>query len=309
MLYNALMFFFIYGFFGWCLEVCYHAIKLGKWENRGFLNGAICPIYGVGMVAIYEILEPISGFWPLIFVGGVILCSAIELITGFALNKIFHQRWWDYSAEPLNFKGYICLKFSVYWGAGVLVMVKLVHPSIEQFVQWIPFNVGMVALIVAVLILLIDSVDTFRTVIGINRELESIHEAAAMIRKMSDGLSERIYDGSMRAMEEKAEVGQKLQESKEELGQKLQESKEELEQKMQAGSEELGLQFALGKAEMESRTEELRELAEEMARNLKRGQRRMLRAFPNMKSTLYEADMDTIIENVKERIKKHTLSK
>ena len=249
---------------------------MGTWENRGFLNGAICPIYGVGVVAIHEILQPISDFWVLIFVGGVVLCSLVELITGFALEKIFHQRWWDYSTEPLNLKGYICLKFSVYWGIAVLLVVKLIHPSVESFVQWIPLNVGIAFLVVAGITLTIDAVDTFRSVIGINRELESVHEAATVIRKMSDGLSEKIYDGSMRAVEERNELNQMLQDGREQMGQKLQQSKEELD-----------LQTALGKAEFESRAEDLKALAEEMYSHLKRGQRRMLKAFPNMKSTLY----------------------
>ena len=74
MFYQLLMFFFIYGVIGWCLEVCYNAIDLGEWSNRGFLNGTICPIYGVGVVAILYLLEPISEFGPLLFVGGVMLC-------------------------------------------------------------------------------------------------------------------------------------------------------------------------------------------------------------------------------------------
>jgi len=285
MFYQLVMFFFIYGFIGWCLEVCYNAVETGNWSNRGFLNGAICPIYGIGVVAILYLLEPISNFGPLLFVGGVILCSAIELLTGYTMEKIFHQRWWDYSSERFNLKGYICLKFSLYWGIGVVFIVKLVHPTIERFAQWIPYEVGVVVLIIALLILAVDAVDTFRTVIGINRELETIHEAAAVIRKVSDGISERLFEGTIKAIEEKAELEQRIQDNKEELGQKLQSNREELE-----------LQMALGRAELESKAADLKDLAEDMARKLKRGQTRMLRAFPNMRSTRYDADMDTVRE-------------
>jgi uncharacterized membrane protein len=279
MFYQLLMFFFIYGFIGWCLEVCYHAVETGKWSNRGFLNGALCPIYGIGVVAILYLLEPISEFGPLLFVGGVILCSAIELVTGYIMEKIFHQRWWDYSTERFNLKGYICLKFSLYWGVGVVFIVKLVHPSVQGFVDWIPYEVGVVILVVAMMILMVDAMDTFRTVIGINRELETIHEAASVIRKISDGISERLFEGTIKAVEEKDELGVKLQSNK----------------------EELELQMALGRAELETKAAELGELAEEMARKFKRGQTRMLRAFPNMRSTRYDTDMATfkvLIEKV-----------
>jgi uncharacterized membrane protein len=198
MFYQLLMFFFIYGFIGWSLEVCYNAVETGKWSNRGFLNGAICPIYGIGVVAILYLLEPISAFGPLLFVGGVILCSSIELMTGYIMEKIFHQRWWDYSTERFNLKGYICLKFSLYWGVGVVFIVKLVHPSVQRFVDWIPYEMGVVILVIALMVLAVDMVDTFRTVIGINRELETIHEAATVIRKVSDGISERLFESTIK---------------------------------------------------------------------------------------------------------------
>lgn len=279
MFYQIVMFFFIYGFIGWCLEVCYHAIETGKWANRGFLNGAICPIYGIGVVAILYLLEPISEFGPLLFVGGVVLCSAIELITGYIMEKIFHQRWWDYSNERFNFKGYICLKFSLYWGIGVVFIVKLVHPTILNFVDWVPYEMGVVILIFALMILAVDAVDTFRTIIGINRELEAIQEAAAVIRKVSDGISERLFEGTMKAVEEKEELGQKLQSNK----------------------EEAELQMALGRAELETKASELKELAEDMARKFRRGQKRMLRAFPNMRSTRYDTDMAAVRELIEKK--------
>lgn len=281
MFYELFMYFFIYGFIGWALEVCYHAIETGKWSNRGFLNGAICPIYGIGVVAILYLLEPLSEFGPLLFVGGVVMCSAIELLTGYIMEKIFRQRWWDYSNERFNLKGYICLKFSLYWGIGVVFIVKLVHPTIQSFVDWIPYEAGVVILIFALMILAVDAVDTFRSVIGINKELETIHEAATVIRKVSDGISERLFEGTIKAVEEK----------------------EELEQKIQSNREEAELQMALGRAELETKASELKERAEDMARKLRRGQIRMLRAFPNMRSTRYDVDMAA----VKELIEKGTI--
>jgi len=168
---------------------------------------------------------------------------------------------------------------------GVVFIVKLVHPSIQRFVDWIPYEMGVVILVVALVILAVDSVDTFKTVIGINRELETIHEAASVIRKVSDGISERLFEGTIKAVEEKAELGQKILDNREELGQKFQTNKEELE-----------LQMALGRAELETKAADLKDMAEDMARKLKRGQTRMLRAFPNMRSTIYDTDMPTFRE-------------
>ena len=270
--YDYLFYFLIYGFFGWCLEVFYHAVEKGEWTNRGFLNGAICPIYGIGIVVVFWILRPISDFGPLLFVGGVLLCTMIELVTGVLLEKIFHQRWWDYSHDRFNFKGYVCLKFSLYWGIAAVFVVKLIHPTIEAFVAWIPHTLGIIFLIVAMGILLVDVVDTFHTVIGINRDLQRVHEGATAIRKASDELSERIFEGTMRAKEE---------------------------------GEEVGLQLALGKAELETRAAETRKNLDDtvvaIALGLKKRQQRLFRVFPDLKSTRYEADL----EMVKEVIEKY----
>ena len=57
---DLLHYFLIYAFVGWCLEVIYAAVTLGKFVNRGFLAGPVCPIYGFGMVIIVLVLTPIA---------------------------------------------------------------------------------------------------------------------------------------------------------------------------------------------------------------------------------------------------------
>ena len=49
------VYFVVYSFMGWLYESMYCTIKGGKWENRGFLYGPICPIYGAGAVALTAI--------------------------------------------------------------------------------------------------------------------------------------------------------------------------------------------------------------------------------------------------------------
>ena len=41
-IYYFILYFFTYGFLGWCTEVAFAAVKQGKFVNRGFLNGPIC---------------------------------------------------------------------------------------------------------------------------------------------------------------------------------------------------------------------------------------------------------------------------
>ena len=130
--------FFLYGFIGWGVEVVYAAVKTHKLVNRGFLCGPICPIYGFGMVGlIYSVsLIPMPGSGSTsavaIFFIGMILTTAIELVGGWALFKIYHIRWWDYSNMKFNLGGYICPQFSLLWGLGSVIMVKVVHPALAK---------------------------------------------------------------------------------------------------------------------------------------------------------------------------------
>ena len=89
--------FLVYSFLGWVCETVYCSIGQRKFVNRGFLNGPLCPVYGFGAVAVLLFLRPLRENLLLLFFGGMILTSVIEYITGFALEKLFAAKWWDYS--------------------------------------------------------------------------------------------------------------------------------------------------------------------------------------------------------------------
>ena len=101
-IYRILWYFAVYAVLGWCVEVIYCTVKIGKAVNRGFLNGPVCPVYGFGMLAICKAVDllPMESmgeirFVPL-FLAGMVLASLVELIAGWSLFHLFHTRWWDY---------------------------------------------------------------------------------------------------------------------------------------------------------------------------------------------------------------------
>lgn len=101
-LYEMLLYFFIYGILGWCTEVAFAAAKERRFVNRGFLNGPICPIYGVGVVTVTAFLDPLRDQWVLLYLASTILVTLIEGLTGFVLDRLFHHKWWDYTGMPFN---------------------------------------------------------------------------------------------------------------------------------------------------------------------------------------------------------------
>jgi len=92
-IYNYIWFFAIYAFIGWCAEVIYVVVTTGKFSNRGFLNGPVCPIYGFGVIMVVLSLSPIKEHLFVLFAGSVLLTSFLEWITGFMLERVFHNKW------------------------------------------------------------------------------------------------------------------------------------------------------------------------------------------------------------------------
>jgi uncharacterized membrane protein len=139
----------IYSFLGWCVEVVYHTVNYGEFSNRGFVGGPVCTIYGVGFTGVTILLSPFRDNVFVLFPVSVLLATALEFITGWVLEKVFHEKWWDYSKQPFNLKGYICLRFSIIWGLACTGTLMIVHPIVEKVYRAIPKKVCTVFLIVA----------------------------------------------------------------------------------------------------------------------------------------------------------------
>ncbi len=276
MLYRFIWMFFIYAFLGWCTEVSYAALVTGKFVNRGFLNGPVCPVYGFGAVIVLAALTPLADNLLLLFLGSMALTSALEWLTGFALEKLFHQRWWDYSDQPFNLNGYICLRFSVAWGFACLFVVKLLHPTVLLFIRLIPQILGVVLLALMGAVMTADLAATVSTVVKLNRRLEQIDELAARIKEASNEFGENLADRVLEA----AEVGAGWKEDLDELSFKLAERRAELADSL----EEWETHREEHRAQVRRQLEEWREAMESLHSGEFFGGRRLLRAFPRLRS-------------------------
>lgn len=202
--------FFTYAFFGWCAEVLYAALIEGKFVNRGFLSGPYCPIYGFGVIAVVNLMEPIHHNIFLLFIGSVFVTSTIELLTGFILEKIFRQRWWDYSDKPFNIEGYICPLFSLMWGLACLIVVDRIHPMVLGLINIIPNMLAVIILIVFTVAFIIDIVATANTIFKLNKKMARIEELSGKIRNLSDELGDSLASETISLVAKKEALEQKL---------------------------------------------------------------------------------------------------
>lgn len=133
---QAVLYFLIYSFLGWIYETALVSIREKQWSNRGFLFGPICPIYGFGALVFIMLGSGLS-LW-LTFAVCMVSSAVLEYATAYALEKLFHASWWDYSNMPLNLNGYICLPASLLFGAAGVIVSHLVQPFIASPMAYIP---------------------------------------------------------------------------------------------------------------------------------------------------------------------------
>lgn len=292
-IYYFVSYFFIYSFLGWCTEVAFATVKQRSFVNRGFLNGPVCPVYGIGVSSVVLLLEPKELGLAALYIVSTVLVTVIEGMTGYLMDRIFHHKWWDYSEQPLNIGGYVCLPFSLVWGVACVAIVRMIHPVIHKGVKMIPLMLGIVLAVLLTAVILIDMCATAAEVLKLNKRLEMMEKIAGELKELSDKLGENIHENVMETMERSQETRKQLEESAAELRGKLENASEEqrrfIEERIERMEEKIREnryreeQRAIA-AELRSKYAELKGRYTELSERTTRITRRLLGAFPRMES-------------------------
>ena len=289
LLYIQVLYFTIYSFLGWVCESTYCSIGQKKLVNRGFLNGPFCPIYGFGALLVISILSPFVNNIPVLFIASIIVTSTLEYITSYVLEKIFHMSWWDYSTYKYNINGRVCLQNSLMFGLLSLFVMLVIHPAIDDFVASINTKVAFALSVLFATYFIVDTIITAGTILHLNERLEKLH-----------GLHEDLLEKRKKHLEVvKGHLQASLANQIEELG---------LSKYSPAEMEELlsndfkgnfikeehkimnELEFEI--KSLNTRIEELKSKGHGVLR------RRVIKAFPNMKSLKHKSLLEEIKENI-----------
>lgn len=313
-MYEVIWIFLVYAFLGWCMEVAFAAFHSRAFVNRGFLNGPVCPIYGCGVLLVIVALSPLQRNFFLLFLGSFVLTSAIEFLTGFLLEKLFHNRWWDYSERKFNLCGYICPLFSFLWGVGCILVLKMLHPVIYKGIRLLPKLPGIMVLSVLCVIFVVDLAITVASILKFNERLRLLDEIAGKIKVVSDEIGENIYGGVSVAVEKGGEFKGNIYEGVSAAVEKGGEFKGNFDIKAAELKGNVDIKAAELKGSVDARAAEWRRNADARAaewRNLRQekkmerarlqqeynrllkenvsfGMKRLMRAFPRMKSNAYQ---------------------
>ena len=180
----ALLFFF-YCFCGWVWESCYVSAKQRHWVNRGFLHGPLLPIYGSGAIIILFATLPVADNFWLVYFLGMLAATALEYVVGAVMEQLFKVRYWDYTKQPFNLHGYICLTSSIAWGFFSDLLIYIIHPPIDKLLHKLPaLLVNPLAAVIAVLFIM-DTVKSTKAAIDLREVLTKLTEENAELRRLA----------------------------------------------------------------------------------------------------------------------------
>lgn len=169
----------IYSIIGWIYESILCSADQKKFINRGFLNGPYCPVYGFGAVVDIIVMGRIDNPF-LLFLFGALLTCILEYLTSFAMEAIFHARWWDYSDRKFNINGRVCLLGAVVFGLFSMVLIKFIHPLVSELTG----RISALAMHISVSVLAVAFIsDIIVTVTGFTGFNEKLREIALMLEQ------------------------------------------------------------------------------------------------------------------------------
>ena len=228
----SVIYFFIYSFIGYLVEVVYCSIAERKLVNRGFLFGPVLPIYGTGMLLILVSTKGVTDNLALTFLVSMGVCSVTEYLISWAMEKIFRIKWWDYSeVYKLHINGRICLVNSVLFGVAGLLVVNWVQPTIAEFVVRIPRQE-----IVAGALLVLVALDTIASTYAVkqvehSKELEKISgDQTNEIKKLARAAIKQLLTGKQFLERKVDETKQKVVETTQKTTQKVIETKDSVKE-------------------------------------------------------------------------------
>ena len=314
--YQWLTFFYLYCFAGWIFESAYVSILKKRLVNRGFLRLPLLPLYGTGAVMMLWVSLPFEDNLLLVYLSGVVAATILEYVTGWTMERLFKMKYWDYSDQRFNFRGYICLSSSIAWGFLTILLTEVLHPPVARLVQGIPAAADIAGVLILSVFFAEDTVQSVRDALDLGRaleamtsmkaELDDIQVQLALLRAdASDRVSEYREDAAQRLAVAREDAAQKLAGAREDAAQKLADAREDaatrVEQLKTEAMQKLGqAMYGDRMSALMARSQEIREKRLAIASLMNRRRKNLLLRNPAASSRRF----GSALEDIKELLKK-----
>ena len=299
-----LFFFYFYCFFGWCFESAYVSIKKKHLVNRGFMRGPFLPLYGTGGIMMLLVSSPFQDNIVLVYIAGCVGATVLEYVTGVVMEALFKVRYWDYSSQPLNFQGHICLGSSLAWGLLTILMTEFMHKPVERFVLSLPLNVLTPITLVLTAIIGADFALSFKAAMDLRDVLVKMEKAKEELLRIQKRLDVIIAVTN-------EEISNKKEAFAEDIEVRVDDLKESIEEKL---TNLKNISQTKTSDYLDSVREEILELKVKYARNVEDRerlsglkdffQRNLIRSHPSMSSKRFKEALEELKQRAEEKTKK-----
>ena len=299
-----LFFFYFYCFFGWCFESAYVSIKKKHLVNRGFMRGPFLPLYGTGGIMMLLVSSPFQDNIVLVYIAGCVGATVLEYVTGVVMEALFKVRYWDYSSQPLNFQGHICLGSSLAWGLLTILMTEFMHKTVERFVLSLPLNVLTPITLVLTAIIGADFALSFKAAMDLRDVLVKMEKAKEELLRIQKRLVVIIAVTN-------EEISNKKEAFAEDIEVRVDDLKESIEEKL---TNLKNISQTKTSDYLDSVREEILELKVKYARNVEDRerlsglkdffQRNLIRSHPSMSSKRFKEALEELKQRAEEKTKK-----
>lgn len=195
---NLILLYFIYlilySIIGWIIESTFVFLSTKKWVDRGFLIGPYLPIYGWGSILMILYLTQYKDNIITVFILGVVVCSILEYITSYVMEKLFKTRWWDYSNKKFNLNGRICGKNCLLFGILGVLLIYIIHPIISKLITNIPLNILNIIALITLIIFIIDNIISFNVCSKFKKTLTSLDLKKDSTKEFTKAVKETLYN-------------------------------------------------------------------------------------------------------------------
>ena len=314
--YQWLTFFYLYCFAGWIFESAYVSILKKRLVNRGFLRLPLLPLYGTGAVMMLWVSLPFEDNLFLVYLSGVVAATILEYVTGWTMERLFKMKYWDYSDQRFNFRGYICLSSSIAWGFLTILLTEVLHPPVARLVQGIPAAADIAGVLILSVFFAEDTVQSVRDALDLGRALEAMTSMKAELDDIQVQLALLRADASDRVSEYRKDAAQRLAVAREDAAQKLAGAREDAAQKLADAREDAATRVEQLKTEamqklgqamygdrmgaLMARSQEIREKRLAIASHMNRRRKNLLLRNPSASSRRF----GSALEDIKELLKK-----
>ena len=259
--YHWLSFFYIYCFFGWIFESAYVSLKTGHFVNRGFLRLPMLPLYGTGAVMMLWVSLPVRDNLILVYFSGVVAATVLEYVTGWAMERLFKMKYWDYSNQRFQINGYICLSSSIAWGFLTIFLTEVIHQPIARVVLAGAPSLELPLLAVVSVFFVTDTIQSTREALALGKALEAMTKMKAELEEMQVQLALLRAETSQKVEDIRADARHRVTEWRNDAAGIAAELKEETRLRAAELKEETRLRAAELREEARLRTAEFKEEA------------------------------------------------